>query len=68
MEPETLESPAFRIARRMMMDMGPFSTNPKVDETYVTLRLMGLTSDQAWQAIWEEMRRRGIDITFKHSS
>lgn len=66
MEEKLLESPAFRTIHRTMMGMGPFSSNPKVDEAYVTLRLMGLTPDESWQVIWEEMRRRGIDIIFEH--
>lgn len=63
-EPLT-ESPAFRAAHRVMMGMGPFSDNPKFDETYVSLRLLGLDPDLAAQAIWEELKSRGIDIIFK---
>lgn len=38
--------------------LGPFHKNPKIDEVYRTLRVMGATRDEAIKMIKSEIKRR----------
>ncbi len=55
------ETPLLKQIKNMVKSaMGPFSNNPKVDDAYVTLRLMGLSEDDAKEVIYKEIYRRGL--------
>lgn len=51
-------SPAFRAALRLTESFGPFSQNPKIDEAYRTLRLMGISPKEAKEMIEKEIETR----------
>jgi hypothetical protein len=52
------QSPAFRAALSITKELGPFSNNPKIDEAYRTLRLMGVPANEAVTLINDEIERR----------
>lgn len=55
---ETTKSPAFRACISVLESMGPFSSNPKVNEAYMTIRLLGVPEEEAKEMIEDEINRR----------
>ena len=49
------DSPAFKFALALSKSLGPFSSNPKIDEAYRSLRLLGLSREETINAIQEKL-------------
>jgi len=55
---KTINSSAFQSCLQTTEHLMPFSSNPKIDEAYRTLRLLGFPAKESGEMINNEINRR----------
>lgn len=50
------KTPAFRTMVRLMESCGPFHPNPKINELYISLRILGFSEENTKKAINKKVR------------
>lgn len=53
-----INSPAFKEMLNITESLGPFHTNPKIDELYRTLRILGFSEEQTKKFINSKINTR----------